>query len=50
MTYDLVGQNQGLFRSLPLWGGGLGIATLLANRAISGASSVWICMGSEFLI
>lgn len=32
MTYNLVAQNQGLFRSLPLWTGGAGIITLLVNR------------------
>ena len=35
-SYDLVARNQGFMRSLPLWGGGLGFAGLLANRAISG--------------
>lgn len=36
MSYDFVSRNQGLVRSLPLWGGVLGFAGLLANRAVSG--------------
>jgi hypothetical protein len=35
-SYDYVARNQGLIRSLPLWGGALGFAGLLANRFISG--------------
>lgn len=37
-SYDFVAQNQGLVRSLPLWAGGLGFVSLLANRTLSGVS------------
>ncbi|KAJ9527668.1 hypothetical protein QJQ45_025944 [Haematococcus lacustris] len=40
VSYDFVAQNQGLFRSLPLWSGGLSIVALLLNRAISGIAPV----------
>jgi hypothetical protein len=36
MTYGFVGRFQAFFRALPLYAGGLGIAGLLANRALSG--------------
>jgi hypothetical protein len=35
-SYDFVARNQGLVRGVPLWGGALGFAGLLANRFISG--------------
>ncbi|KAI8475323.1 MAG: CGLD23 protein required for cyt b6 assembly [Monoraphidium minutum] len=40
VSYDIVAQNQGLIRGLPLWGGAIGFAGLLANRAISGIAPV----------
>jgi hypothetical protein len=47
MTYDFIAQNQNIFRALPLWAGGLGIAGLLGNRLISGVSQClrecWDC-------
>lgn len=39
-SYDFVARNQGLVRSLPLWGGAVGFVGLLANRAISGIAPV----------
>lgn len=38
-SYDFVARSQGLVRSLPLWAGGLGFASLLANRTLSGVSN-----------
>ncbi|KIY99022.1 hypothetical protein MNEG_8940 [Monoraphidium neglectum] len=39
-SFDFVARNQGLVRGLPLWGGAIGFAGLLANRAISGIAPV----------
>jgi hypothetical protein len=39
-SFDFVARNQGLVRGLPLWGGAIGFAGLLANRAISGVRAV----------
>lgn len=40
ISYDFVAQNAGLMRALPLWAGGLGIASLIANRVLSGIAPV----------
>eukprot|EP00983_Pelagomonas_calceolata_P041096 1137900-Pelagomonas_calceolata.AAC.6 len=37
VSYDFVARNQGFFRVLPLWAGGIGGAGILANRILSGA-------------
>eukprot|EP00775_Hariotina_reticulata_P011129 gene11129-11283_t len=39
-SYDFVSKNQNIVRSLPLWTGGLGFVSLLANRTLSGIAPV----------
>lgn len=39
-SFGVVAQNQALFRALPLYAGGLGVASLLLNRALSGIAPV----------
>lgn len=39
-SYGLVAQNQEFFRGLPLYAGGVGVAALLLNRAVSGIAAV----------
>ncbi|KAG2501771.1 hypothetical protein HYH03_000271 [Edaphochlamys debaryana] len=39
-SFDFVAQNAGFFRALPLWAGGLGVASLLLNRSLSGIAPV----------
>jgi hypothetical protein len=39
-SYGLVAQNADLFRALPLYAGGVGVASLLLNRALSGIAPV----------
>ena len=36
VTFNFVSQNQSFFRALPLYAGGLGIASLLVNRIVAG--------------
>jgi hypothetical protein len=38
--YELVARNQSTIRSLPIWAGAAGFASLLANRALSGVAPV----------
>ncbi len=39
-SYGLVSQNQDVFRALPLYAGGTGVAALLLNRALSGIAPI----------
>lgn len=39
-SYAFVSQNQDTLRALPLYAGGLGVVSLLANRALSGIAPV----------
>ena len=36
VTFNFVAQNQGAFRALPLYAGGLGIVSILVNRVVAG--------------
>ena len=38
VTFNFVALNQGLFRALPLYAGGLGIVSILVNRIVAGVS------------
>eukprot|EP00878_Enallax_costatus_P009874 GHUV01010311.1.p1 GENE.GHUV01010311.1~~GHUV01010311.1.p1 ORF type:complete len:311 (+),score=99.09 GHUV01010311.1:286-1218(+) len=39
-SFDFVARNQNFVRSVPLWAGGLGFVSLLANRTLSGIAPV----------
>ncbi len=41
VSYDFVARNQGFFRTLPLWAGGIGGAGVLANRVLSGVGQAF---------
>jgi hypothetical protein len=47
-SYDFVSRNQGFIRSLPLWAGGVGFVSLLANRTLSGVSATTYGFGCSF--